>query len=280
MRQKHKRARTGADLWAALHADYASWMATDAPLLQKQLEQLGLRPGEGIRASFHRAGVPPLDMADVERPLDHNFMVGKVLAGLLKDRPAWQPMLLGPWCSMHGQETLEELTGGLADTESRSRELTPTTAPPRAHASTPAPLGADARLASMKAQLQEITLALRKGTVPPPRPQHEERPGRQGRHCFCCDSEQHVARDCPKKYSSHSALPSHHLGDCWLLDPGTSHHISPGGRVGTHPFTNCQPFQQPLMVHFSKRRAVTPALWMASLVICGCCAFVAAVLGP
>jgi hypothetical protein len=94
-RQKYKRARTGADLWAALHADHASWMATEAPLLQKQLDKLGPGPGEGVRAYCDRAGVLALDMADVGRPLDHKFMVDKVLDGLLKERPAWQPMLLG-----------------------------------------------------------------------------------------------------------------------------------------------------------------------------------------
>jgi hypothetical protein len=89
MRRKHKRSWTGTDLWAALHVDYASWMTTEARLLQKQLDQLGPRPEEGIRAYCDQAGVLALNMADVERPLDSKFMVDKVLDGLLKERPAW-----------------------------------------------------------------------------------------------------------------------------------------------------------------------------------------------
>jgi hypothetical protein len=115
MRQMYKRARTGADLWVALHADHASWMATEAPLLQKQLDQLGPGHGEGVRAYCDRAGVLALDMADVGRPLDHKFMVDKVLDGLLKERQAWQPVLLGLRGSMRGHETLEEVTGRLAE---------------------------------------------------------------------------------------------------------------------------------------------------------------------
>jgi transposase InsO family protein len=170
---------------------------------------------------------------------------------------------------MRGHETLEEVTGRLAEAESRSPELAPTAAQPRAHAAVPEPLGTEARLASLEVQLREITLALRKGTASTPGPQHVERPGRRDRHCYCCGSEYHVARDCPKRCQSHSALPSHHLGGRWLLGSGTSHHMSPGGGAGAVSFTNSKPFQYPLMVHSGMRGAIAPALGMGSLVICG-----------
>jgi hypothetical protein len=147
--------------------------------------------------------------------------------------------------------------------------LAPTPPPPRAHAAVPEPSGTEARLASMEVQLQEITLALRKRTASTPGPQHAERSGRRDRHCYCCGSEYYVARDCPKRCQPHSALPLHHLGGLWLLDSGTSHHMSPGGGAGAMSFTNYKPFQYPLMVHFGKQGAIAPALGMGSLVICG-----------
>jgi hypothetical protein len=141
------------------------------------------------RGSGPTATVLALDMADVERSLDPRFMVDKALDGLLKERPVWQSLLLGLRGSMHGQETLEELTSRLAEAESRSPELAPSPAPPRAHASAPAPSAIDVRLTSMEAQLQEITLELRKRSTPLPRPPREQRSAYQGRYCYCCGSE-------------------------------------------------------------------------------------------
>jgi hypothetical protein len=160
--------------------------------------------------------------------------------------------------------------GHAAEARAAPDEINMRPTPPRAHASAPESSGSDIRSASVEAQLRVVALALRKEMAPPARPHHEERPGHQGRHCFYCGSVQHIARVCPKKFSSHSELPSHHLGGGCLSDSGSSHHMSPGGGAGTLSFTNYRPFQKPLLVHFGKRGAVAPALAMDSLVICGC----------
>jgi hypothetical protein len=170
---------------------------------------------------------------------------------LKADRPAWTGYLQGMWQVLPAAANLNKLSPGRVTQDSRLRrqlgqlevdecdDLAPgaddeppahaaeaqtvTPTPARLHASAMKSSDSDARLASVEAQLKDIALALRKGMASPARHQYEERPGRQGRHCFCCGSVQHVARDCPKKFSSHSAFPSHHLGGRWLLDSGTSY---------------------------------------------------------
>jgi hypothetical protein len=53
------------------------------------------------------------------------------------------------------------------------------------HHPAPESSSTNARLASVEAQLRDIARALRKGMAPPARPRHQERPGHQGRQCFC-----------------------------------------------------------------------------------------------
>jgi len=100
--------------------------------------------------------------------------------------------------------------------------------------------------------------------------------------CHRCLEWGHIAKNCPALYPAKkpppggqsparpgAAIPSNGFEFPWLLDSGTTHHMSSGAGAGAAAFRNYQPFATAQLVHFGKRGASAPALGMGDLVVPG-----------
>jgi hypothetical protein len=91
------------------------------------------------------------------------------------------------------------------------------------------------------------------------------------RFCHRCGSTQHLVRHCHHpplgaNPTRSRASPALLHGGHWLLDSGTTHHMSSGGKRGATAFRHYHAFDEPVMVQFGMREAMAPAIGLGELV--------------
>jgi hypothetical protein len=207
------------------------------------------------------------------RPVPETSLVGDVLDGLLRERPEWQGYLSGVKGAMPSARggALKVLRPQLGDLEYRNAELAPARTPvlapsPMAHAAA-TKMAAEARISPLEEALQRLTSPSGTRARPPTT-------GGPTRTCHRCGSLEHLVRHCPHlpigaKPAYQGASPFSVHGGRWLLDSGTTHHMSSGGTRGASAFCRYQVFDEPVMVQFGKRGAMAPAIGLGELVILG-----------
>ena len=273
MTRLHVRTESGKQIWDDIARDFRDWTATQAPVLQQQLRDLGPRADEGVAAYCDRAILLAADLRDVGRTLNDAYLVDAVLAGLVRERPAWSPVLLGLRGALSGQETLRQLRGRLAEVESRdAAELAPGAHGAHAVAAAAAaanPSAHDRRLEAIEAQLRRLMS----------QPSTSGAPQRAPRACYRCGSAKHQVKDCPHPPVG-SGMPSppacssagsmHLPGSSWVLDSGCSQHMSPGeGGGGTGGFDRYRVLHPPQQVRFGKRGSVANAVGVGDMTVWG-----------
>jgi hypothetical protein len=99
-------------------------------------------------------------------------------------------------------------------------------------------------------------------------------PQRQKR-CYGCGSLEHLLKDCKShgnrgSPASGTSASGSFCADTWLLDSGTTHHMSTGNGAGAAAFLSYRAFQVPHPVYFGKRGATAPAVGVGDLLVHGC----------
>jgi hypothetical protein len=94
------------------------------------------------------------------------------------------------------------------------------------------------------------------------------------RSCHRCGSAEHLVRHCPHpplgaNPTFPGASPALLHGGHWLLDSGTTHHMSSGGKRELSAFLRYHAFDEPVMVQFGMRGAMAPAIGLGELVVLG-----------
>jgi hypothetical protein len=230
MNRLHVRTKSGKEMWLNIVSGFEEWRATQAPALQREFQALAPRTGEGVEAYCNRALMLAEDMRDVGREVNDAFLIDAVLQGLVRERPAWQPVLLGLRGAMTGRETLRSLRGRLVEAESRdSAELAPAAA---ARAATTVNAN-DMRMAELLAEVRALQAQLNQGNGGRSNGRNRGNGrgsgdgastsgrGAQPTHvvapdeCLRCGSKQHRAKNCPHPpHRSRCALPPVVL-KCW-----------------------------------------------------------------
>ena len=235
MRSKYVRMKSGIEMWASLKTQFASWQASQAPVLLQRLRVLSPTHDEGVAAYCSRAMLLAADLEDVGRPQHEASFVDAVLQGLVSERGAWEPVLLGLRGALSGRETLREVEGRLIELEARNFEqlgpahLAPHV-PPSAAAAAAIPPSLEQRFTAMEAQLQQLVLSRGPGAS-----NGEQRAiPRNTRKCHRCGSADHMVRQCPHPHVGHRAPPPLLLSCAneWALDSGATQHMSHGGGGG------------------------------------------------
>jgi hypothetical protein len=276
----------GLEIWENLHEQYTQWEEARAPLLQREYESFRPRGGEGVVAMCNRfdalclrldtAGMAPASKAAIQH----------MVKALKKERPAWSGFLQGLWQVLPDTKTMTKLRAGRVIQDSGVRrllggleadeaeELAPNifqqNLTPQAYFAATGDLASrDAKIAALEEQLKYLQFQHQRPSASRPR---------QPQYCHRCGSDQHLVRRCPYPPAGLSSKGAPSAAACvadvvhadiWLLDSGTTHHMSSGGNAGAATFMGYQTFLGPRMVQFGKRGIKAPALGSGSLVLHG-----------
>jgi transposase InsO family protein len=271
--------RGGVQMWADLHVQYAQWQDARSPALQRQYDVFKPRETETVVALCNRFDTLCLQLSRVSMDPAPRAAIQHFTKRLKAERPAWAGHLQGLWQVLPRAVNLKRLRPGrvLQDSGLRQRlgqlevdeadDLAPgAQAPPQVHAAV-VPIS-DQGLSDRLTAIEDVLKRLQHAG-PPAQSQKQKK-------CYACGRLGHLARDCPgpssgnRGPSASGVSMSVTYADTWLLDSGTTHHMSTGNGAGAADFLSYRAFAVPQMVYFGKRGATAPAVGVGDLVVHGC----------
>ena len=282
------RTRGGAmAIWYELHSQFVAWQLARGPTLTQAFESFRPEAGETVTAMCNRFDKLCGDMRAAGRAPPAIAALEHLVRQLHSERPAWKPVLMGIFTHLPSLDSLQQMTAGsvtvssglrqhLARLEaSEARDLAPQEA--SAHVATAREQPATDQLAAVVQDLCREVAALRTtrdataaAATAAPLTQSEPRPRRGEMLCHRCGRPGHSWRTCkatvvlPK-----GATPITSCVEPWLLDSGTTHHMSSGGSAGAAAFTSYRTLSHPMPVRLGKRGAESPAIGIGDMVVSG-----------
>jgi hypothetical protein len=232
---------------------------------------------ETVAAMCKRFDVLCLQLSRVGMAPNPRAAIQHLVKQLKSERPAWGAYLQGLWQVLPRAARLNTIQPGLVTQDSGLRQqlgqlevdeadnLVPgAQGPLQAHAADVSNATPDvaARLTAIEDVLRQLKSVDLTG-----RPEKQKR-------CYRCGSRVHLIKDCksaanswPPASSMFASLP---FANPWLLDSGTSHHMSTGNGAGAASFRSYRAFEVPRPVHFGKRGVTAPAVGIGDLLMQGC----------
>jgi hypothetical protein len=279
----------GIEIWKKLKMDFRHWQDSRGPALQRQYDNFRPSDTETVVAMCDRYDVLCLQLDRVGMAPAPRAAIQHFVKQLKAERPAWSGYIQGLWQVLPGTTRLNRMQPGsvLQDSGLRRQlgtlevdeadELAPDTViVPKANAAaavhTTAGSALHDRLASLEGQLRRLTdVVSTQSKNATTNAKSSSRPQqRHQRSCHRCGSTEHLVRDCPHPpvgTPSRGVAPFKYIAhtEAWLVDSGTTHHMSAGNGAGIQAVSGYRAFDKPLVVQFGKRGATAPALGFGDL---------------